>query len=171
MTTLDLSGLGRSKVGVKATFRGGWLRHIGVAVGGASGAAVVLGGYEVLRAQPDKAFALLQAWGPWFLVVLVVIFVLGKFLDGLSQAVRESFSGVVSGLSESASASSRTADALTKLAEQGGRQIEETQRLAIYAAREFPAVYDRFDVVEGQLKEIKNLILGRHQRKDGGDER
>jgi hypothetical protein len=147
---------------VKVGFRTGWFRHIGVAIGGASGAAAVLGGYEVLKAQPNQAFALLQGWGPTFLISILAIFVVGKFLDGLQETVRASFNVVAQGVTSSAMASGRTADALTRLADQGGKQHEEVRRLAIYAAREFPAVYERFDQLDAALKELTEGVKGLH---------
>lgn len=172
MTSLGLNALGGPKAEATFGFRGGWLKHIGVAIGGASGAAVILGGYEILRSQPDKAFALLQAWGPVFLVSIVAIFVVGKFLDGLNSTVRESFSVVAAGVQNSAEAAGRTADALTRLADQGGRQAEQVERLAIYAAQEFPQVYERFDRQDealGKLAESVNAIANHLQAKGGSD--
>jgi hypothetical protein len=172
MTSLGLNSTGATKAEVALAFRAGWLKHVGVVLGGASGAAIVLGAYQVLRAEPEKAFALLQAWGPVFLVAIVAIFILGKFLDGLNSTVRESFSVVASSVQNSAEAAGRTADALTRLADQGGRQAEQVQRLAIYAAQEFPQVYERFDRQDealGKLAESVNAIAIHLQAKGGSD--
>jgi hypothetical protein len=148
------------------------VRHVGVILGGASGAAVVLGGYEVLRAQPGPAFGLLQAWGPWFLIVMLAIVLLGRFLDGLNATVRESFAGVVAGMQGSAAAAGRTADALTALAAQGSHQSEEVRRLAIYAAREFPAIYDRFDQIDAAIQSVAQSVRALHGGNgEGGNER
>lgn len=166
MTTLDLGLQAAPKTDIQVGFRSGWLKHIGVVIGGASGAAVVLGGYEVLRSQPERAFGLLQVWGPSSLLAMVAILVLGKFLEGLNSTVRESFSIVASGVHSSAEAAGRTADALTRLAEQGGKQAQEVQRLAIYASQEFPGLYERLDrqdeVMEKQgqlLHELTNAVM------------
>ncbi len=158
MNLLSLKGDAPS-ADVKVGFRSGWFRHIGVAIGGASGAAVVLGGYDLLRSQPDAAFGLLKSWGPGFLLSALAIFILGKFLDGLNQTVRESFSMVATSVHSNAEAAGRTADALTRLAEQGGKQGEEVRRLAIYAAQEFPSVYERFDRQDAML-EKQNATMG-----------
>jgi hypothetical protein len=147
-----------SKVDVQAGFRVGWLRHVGVVIGGASGAAMVLGAYEVLRSEPEQAFGLLQSWGPAFLITIVALFIVGKFLEGLNATVRESFSVVASGVQHSAEAAGRTADALTKLAEQGGQQAQEVQRLAIYAAQEFPGLYERLDRQDEVLQQLTEAV-------------
>lgn len=157
MLGLNLKGAGSQDTSIKVGFRSGWLRHVGVAMSGAGGAAVALAGFEVLRTEPGRTFALLQAWGPEFLIAMLAILVLGKFMEGLSQTVRESFAMVASGVSASAEASSRTADALTRLAEQGGKQAQEVQRLAIYAAQEFPNVYERFDRQDAMLEKLSQV--------------
>jgi hypothetical protein len=154
---------------VAVGFRGGWFRHISMAIGGASGAAVALGGYEVLRSQPARAFALLQGWGPTFLLVLVALLIVGKFLDGLNQTVRESFSVMASGVQSSAQAANRQADALGRLADQGNKQAEEVRRLAIYAAQEFPGVYDRFDKQDAVLAALTQEVRALNGRGKNGD--
>jgi hypothetical protein len=175
MTTLGLAGNGTPKAELGMGFRAGWLKHVGLAISGASGAAVVMGAYEVLRSQPDKAFALLQGWGPVFLVAIVGLFVVGRLFEGLNATVRESFTVVAGGLEHSASSAGRTADALTRLADQGNRQFEQVERLAIYAASEFPGVYERLDQQDKVLKEIalsvNTLVVMRNRGggQGGGD--
>ena len=164
MTTLDLGGARMPRAEVKAAFRSGWLRNIGVAVGGASGAALALGAYQVLKSEPERAFGLLQAWGPAFLVAMLAIFVLGRFLEGLNSTVRESFAVVASGVSSSAEAAGRQADALTRLADQGNKQAEEVRRLAIYAAQEFPGIYERFDRQDAVLHDLARSVNGLHSK-------
>ena len=171
MTTLGLGAMADSatSVGVQAGFRTGWLRHVGVAVGGASGAAIVLGGYEVLRSQPDKAFALLQSWGPAFLLTLVAVTLVAGLGGELIEAIRESFKTVASSVRASADSAGRTADALTRLAEQGGRQAEQVERLAIYAAQEFPGVYERLDKQDDILQELLRGQKALHTMLDRND--
>jgi hypothetical protein len=161
MATSEVAGLSIGTVPraeVNANFRTGWLRHLGVAIGGASGMALALGAYEVFRTQPDKSFQLLQVWGPAFLVALLAIVVFGKlaenFVGGMIAAIRESFKMVATSVHDSAEATSRQADALTRLADQGGKQAEEVKMLALYAAQEFPGVYRRFDRQDQTLAEM-----------------
>lgn len=171
MTSLGLStDIPRAQLALG--FRSGWLKHVGVMVGGASGAAVVLGAYEVLRSEPARAFDLLQGWGPAFLLGMLGMVIGGKFLEGLNQTVKESFSMVASGVQSSAEAQGRTAEALTRLAEQGGEQSRETQRLAMFAAQESQSVYerlDRQDEVLGKLMKSMNTIQKRLCDKSGGE--
>lgn len=159
MTILGLSG--PPKAGLDMGFRVGWLKHVGLAVSGASGAAIVVGGYEVLKVQPEQSFKLLESWGPAFLIAIVALFVLGRFLEGLNATVRESFSMVANGVQSAAEASNRTATALTRLADLGGKQAEEVRMLAVYAAQEFPGIYERFDrqdlTLEKQTEALTNL--------------
>jgi hypothetical protein len=157
-----LNGPVLPRASVSASFRNGWLKNVGVAIGGAGGAAVALGGYEILRSQPDKSFQLLQVWGPAFLVSLLAITVGGKFLDGMVQAIRESFTMVATSVHDSAEAAGRTADALTRLADQGGKSAEEVRRLAIYAAQEFPGIYTRLDKQDEVMQEVMSGVKGLH---------
>jgi hypothetical protein len=146
------------KAGLGMDFRAGWLKHVGLAISGASGAAIVVGAYEVLKAQPEQSFKLLAGWGPTFLIVIVALFVVGRFLEGLNATVRESFNMVAGGVQSSAEASGRTADALTRLADQGGKSAEEVRMLAVYAAQEFPGIYERFDRQDATLdKQTESL--------------
>lgn len=164
MTVLGLGEAASQGVEAKASFRAGWLKHIGVVLGGASGTAIVLGGYDILRSEPAQAFDLLRAWGPAFLLAMLAMFILGKFLDGLNSTVRESFSVVAGGVKASAEASSRTADALTRLADQGTRQAEQVERLAIYAASEFPGLYERLDRQDEVLRDLASSMKGLHTK-------
>jgi len=168
LTTLGLSEGSGPVSEVRVGFRNGWIRHVGVVLSGASGAAIVLGGYDLLRAQPIQAFALLQSWGPGFLLVLAALFIGGKFLDalvtGMQTTVAENSKLLAGALTASAEASGRTADALTQLANQGNRQAEQVERLAIYAASQFPDVYDRFDRTDEMLKEMASSIKGLHSK-------
>jgi hypothetical protein len=157
--TLGLKEGEQAKTDVRVGFRTGWIRHIGVAIGGATGAAVVLGGYQVLRTNPSQSFSLLQAWGPTCFIAIFAIFIVGKFFEGLNSTVRESFSVVAGSVRLSAEAAGRTADALTRLADQGGKQHQEIQRLAIYAAQEFPSLYKRFDS-QDEMLENQNRTIG-----------
>lgn len=143
---------------VDVGFRRGFLRHVGVVLGGAGSAAVVLGGYELLREEPSRAFGLLAGWGPAFVLGIVALVVAGRFLEGLSAGVRESFSIVAGAVENQAEASGRTADALTRLANQGGRQAEEIQRLVVYAGREFPSLYTRLDRQDEALARLANSV-------------
>jgi hypothetical protein len=162
MTGLGLSTSSSPKVGLGIDLRAGWLKHVGLAISGASGAAIVVGAYDILRSQPDRAFALLQGWGPAFLIAILAIFAVGRIFEGLNSTVRESFSTMSAGIQSSAEAASRTASALTQLAEQGNRQVEETRRLAIYAAQEFVPMYERLDRQDELLREISQSVKGLH---------
>ncbi|QNI34520.1 hypothetical protein H7849_11855 [Alloacidobacterium dinghuense] len=169
MTVLGLGAHGDAGTNVRVGFRQGIFRHISLVLSGAGGTAVVLSGYELLEHQPDKSFALLQAWGPWFLIALLAIITVGGILTGFGNLLRDGFSMMAESVKQSAEASTRTADALTRLADQGGRQYEEVQRLAIYAAREFPNVYERFDRQDEVLRDLTASIQQLHAKlTDGG---
>lgn len=163
MTTLGLAGLNAPKADIDMGFRTGWLKHVALVMGGAGGVAIVLGVFKLLDTQPDKSFALLQSWGPNTLLCLVGILAIGKLFEGLNTTVRESFTIVASGVKSAAESQGRTADALTRLADQGSRQAEQVERLAIYAAQEFPGLYERLDKQDDALRELASGVKGLHK--------
>lgn len=149
---------------VEVGFRRGLLRNVSLALGGASGVAVILGGYELLQRQPERAFALLQSWGPAFLIALLAIFTLGTFLAGVNATLRESVTMIAESAKEGAQASARTADALTRLADQGSRQFEEVQRMSIYVSRELPHLYERLDRQDEMLEAVSDSLRRLHAK-------
>jgi hypothetical protein len=158
VTTLGI-GLNEVPKGeVAASFRGGWLRHFRVALSSAGGAAVVVGIFELLQRQPIEGFRLLGVWGPWPIVALVALAFGGRFMSRLSDSLQTAFSALVSSAQQQAQASDRQANALSKLADQGGQQAEEVRRLAIYAAQEFPSVYERFNRQDEVLANVADAV-------------
>ena len=158
MTTLGLGHTDGPAAEVKVGFRTGWLRYVGVAFGGASGMAIVLGVIEVVKAEPIQAFGLLDKWGPWFLVILVGLLVADRFLNGLQTTVTQNATLMAGALTSNAEAQGKTAEALTRLADQGGKQAEEVRMLAVFAAREFPGVYKRLDQQDMELQTHGELL-------------
>lgn len=176
MTSLDLGVTKTPNGEMTASFRSGWLKHFRVVLSSAGGAALVFGFFSLLQREPEAGFGLLRQWGPWPIVVLVALAFLGRFMSRLNDTIQASFGAVVSSVQQGAEAHLRTADALGRLADQGGRQMQEVQRLAIYAAQEFPGVYERFDrqdaVLERQGRGIEEFaqVLKEHlSRGTNGD--
>jgi hypothetical protein len=147
---------------VAASFRGGWLRHFKLALSSAGGAAAAIAVFSLLAKQPTEGFRLLGQWGPWPVIALVALVLVGGFMSRMNDTIATTFGAVVSSVQAQASASGKTADALTRLADQGGKQAEEVRRLAIYAAREFPAMYDRFDQLDASISKLTEGVKGLH---------
>lgn len=179
MTGLGLAGAAKPTE-IQASFRTGWVRYVRVALSSAGGVAVVIALFELLQRQPADGFRLLAVWGPWPLVVLVALGILGKFLSRLNDSLQTTFSAVVEGSRESAAAHTQTAQAVstlaeatTRLANQGGESAQEVRRLAIFAAQEFPSVYARLDriddAVAGTHRSVKELLhrAGNERGSDG----
>lgn len=173
MTGLGLGSVGAPSGEVTGTFRGGWLKHFRVALSSAGGAALILGAFELIQKQPGESFRLLGAWGPWPIVALVALMLVGSFLSRMNDTIQTTFSAIVSSSQQQAQSSGKMADAVSRLADQGNKQAQEMQRLAIYAAQEFPGVYERLDkqdkVLEshgktlGEIAEaIRQLGGGKH---------
>jgi hypothetical protein len=145
-------GASGSEVGV--TFRNGWVRHLRVVLSSAGGAAIILALFELIQRQPGDSFQLLTVWGPWPVVGIIGLAILGKFLSRINDSIQTAFSAAVTSVQQGSEAHIKTANALTQLAEQGGRQAQEIQRLAIYAAQEMSRISERMDDQDQMLRSI-----------------
>jgi hypothetical protein len=161
VTGLGLSG-GIPSGEVSATIKTGWLRHFKVVLGSAGGAAVMIAIFELLQKEPVEGFKLLGQWGPWPVIVLVALVMAGSFFSKLNETISTSFSAIVTTAQQGVEAQSKQAEALNRLADQGSRQAEEVRRLAIYAAREFPAMYDRFNQLDAAIATLTEGVKGLH---------
>lgn len=141
---------GEAEVG----FREGWVKYLKVSLSSAGGAAVMIALFGMLQRQPVEGFGLLAAWGPWPFVVLLALAMLGRFMSRMNDTIQTTFSAVVTSVQQGSEAQAKTADALTRLAEQGGRHAEEVERVAIYAAQELGNIQKRFDRQEEMLNAI-----------------
>jgi hypothetical protein len=139
---------------VSVGFRRGWPSSFKLVLSSAGGAAIAFAAVELLERQPKEGFALLGLWGPWPFIVLIAIVLLGAAANQFVEVLRTALSQGLQSSQQGAEAAVRTAEALTKLADQGGRQFEEVRRLAMYASQEFPSVYTRLDRQDELMKEI-----------------
>ena len=167
MTTLGIGLAEVPKGEMAASFRLGWLRHIRIALSSAGGAAVILALFELLQRQPIEGFRLLGLWGPWPIVALVALAFVGRFLSRMNDTIQTTFGAVVTSVHQGVDAQTKTADALSRLADQGGRQAEQVERLAIYATQEFPFVYERFDKQDAILTDLQSGMKALCARLDG----
>jgi hypothetical protein len=164
LTHLGLSGAVPSGE-VAASFKGGWLRHFKLVLSSAGGAAAAIAVFSLLEKQPAEGFKLLGQWGPWPVIALVALVLVGGFMSRMNETVSTTFNAVVSGVDRmgrasqmQAEASGKTAEALTKLAEQGGRQHEEVRRLVMFTAQEIPGVYGRLDKQDEVLQQMHTAM-------------
>jgi hypothetical protein len=161
VTTLGLSGSVPSGE-VAATFRSGWLRHFKLVLSSAGGAAAAIALMSLLEKQPAEGFKLLGQWGPWPVIALVALILVGGFMSRMNDTVSSTFAAVINSVERQAQASGKTADALTRLADQGGRQAEEVRRLTIFNAQEFPGIYSRFDKQDEVLLKQNDVLQQLH---------
>jgi hypothetical protein len=154
---------GRLRMAVKT----GWFKGalvLGIGAGGGLGLMLEIA--QVFGKDPREGFDVLKAWGPWALVVGLVVWLVYQLASKSIDTARDAMNAWVGTAKTQAEASTRTADALTKLAEQGGRQGEEVRRLAIYAAQEFPSLYERFDKQDETLATLVDAVKGLHVKLD-----
>ena len=140
-------------------FRG--LLAIGIGAGGSL--AVVGGLLKLLGDDPKEGLGLLKAWGPWALVVALAMLLAWKLSTQAIGVVKVGVESFMRTSERQAVASEGQALALTKLADQGGRNAEEVRRLAIYAAQEFPSVYARLDKQDAMLATNHEATMSVHE--------
>jgi len=161
---MDLASTMKQRDGkLELQVRTGWLRGMLVmGFGAGGGIAAGWGLLELVSHDPKEGFALLKVWGPWAIVVVFAMFVVWKLSAELISLARVMMNAWVSTSERQAVSSEVQATALTKLAEQGGRQGEEVKRLAVYAAREFPTVYERMDRQDTMLQSNHDATMELH---------
>lgn len=100
------------------------------------GGSIVFACFELIRSEPDRAFKLLQAWGPWFFLAMFVAWAFNRLVDrALDIAGRvgdrmagsmENIAGQQQSLAEAAHAQ---ALALQTTADKDDREKQEMQIL------------------------------------------
>jgi len=153
--------------------RSWWKLTVAISLGTGMVLSIVAVVFEFAQRYPTETFALLRQWGPWLLIITLCLVLLSNLLnkgiEGGLTVFRESTQAQMASAEAqkaSAEAQGRTADAMTRLADQGSKQAEEVRRLSIYAAREFPNVYDRFDKQDAVLGTVARGIEALHGRLD-----
>jgi hypothetical protein len=97
MVGLGLSGTGRPPSEIRIGFRSGWVRFLGITVGGAGAVGAGIGVLDLAQRQPAQFFELLSRWGfAWLLALAALAFAwdLAKsglgYLGKLADSVQES---------------------------------------------------------------------------------
>ncbi len=100
------------------------------------GGSVVFACFELIRAEPDRAFKLLQAWGPWFFLAMFVAWAVSRLVDralDMAERVGDRMAGSmenIAGQQQSlAEAGHAQAMALQATADKDDREKQEMQIL------------------------------------------
>ena len=129
----------------------------------AGGAAVVWGAFELLKDEPHEGFALLQHWGPWFLIALVAMWALH---DLASQVLRVG-DRIALSMENIAVEQQRQAVAQEKESEKDDRNFDRLQTLVSFAGQQSQTTLQRMDGQDATLRQIleqlKLLQSGRGQ--------
>ncbi len=168
--TADHAPTGNARI----TLQRPWVKAtIALSLGAGMALSIVAVVFEFAQRYPAETFALLRQWGPWFLIITLCLVLLSNFLnkgiEGGLTVFRESTRAQMASAEAqkaSAEAQNRQADAMAQLAGQGSRQAEEVRRLSIYAVREFPNIYDRFDKQDAVLDNVARSVAAIHGRLD-----
>lgn len=117
----------------------------GLLIGGsfAGGGTVVLGAIELIRSEPDKAFRLLESWGPWFFLALFIAFAMSKLgnrlldvFERLGDRVADSLENVAAEQKNQADAMQNQALALQAQASKDDRERERLSTMVDYGAQQ-----------------------------------
>lgn len=103
----------------------GWVRKLLYPSVGGLVTGLVIVFFKLFDKQPVLAIDLLKAWGPNFLLGLVVLAVIAGLMSRLMDI---SLAGV--------QAQGKMAEAMTRIAEKDDRQIQEIQTLTTFTAQE-----------------------------------
>lgn len=134
-----------------------------LALGGSfvGGGSIVIAAIELVRTEPDKAFKLLQNWGPWFILALFVAWVVYALA---SRAL--DLAGTVGG--RIADAMESQAVSIRQLADKDDRQAQEMQVLTSLTAQRSEKTYSMMQSYHEDNQEILKLqqeTLARIERK------
>lgn len=169
MTGLGLSPASLTSGQAGTGTKGAWAKGFRIALGSGGGAAIVFALFDLIRNRPGESFQLLNSWGPWPVIALVAMVLVGMFLSRINETISTAFSAIVSSSQEQAQSMGKLADAVSRVADQGNKQAQEVQRLALYAAQEFPGVYERLDSQDKVLGEIAETVRHLAARGKHGD--
>lgn len=140
----------RAATDVRVFFREGWVKAIGVALGGTGSVAVVLGTYELIEREPKLAFDLLAQWGGRFVLCLVF----GVLLYKLAILFIAHLARLAAGVQEMAVAMARLAD---KDDRERDRMITET----MYVGAQMQKVSATIGEVKEQMNRIEQHVMQR----------
>ena len=125
--------------------------------GGIAGSgAVVFSAFELIRSNPDKGFALLERWGPWFFLAVFTVWVLNGLLNRLLDVFSE-LGGRFAGSMD------RIADEQTKLAKAGQDQAEAMQRSADKDDRDHERMATLVDYSGQQSRQAAEAVTAMHE--------
>ena len=117
----------------------------GLLVGGsmAGGGTVVFGAIELIRSEPDKAFRLLESWGPWFFLALFIAWALTKLgnrlldvVERLGDRMADAMENVAGEQKNQAEAMKEQALALQAQASKDDRERERLSTMVDYGAQQ-----------------------------------
>jgi hypothetical protein len=95
----------------------------------------------LIRDQPDRAFALLQKWGPWFFLAFFVTWIVYKLLEPVVTAIVEAFGRISASTEKQAESMGLLAAAVQKSADKDDRQVQEMQTLTALTAQRSEKTY------------------------------
>lgn len=136
---------------------------IGTSIFGGGSAVFLI--VQLIRQEPDKAFKLLNAWGPGYLLALFIAFLVDrlmrKMMDGArstSERSAEAIQQVATQMQSIAEAASRQAAAMQMAADKDDREKQEMQTLIGVVNSKVDQTLDEQKRQNRALERIENAL-------------
>ena len=121
----------------------------------AGGGTLLFALFGLIRDQPDRAFKLLEQWGPWFFLAFFGSWIVFKLLEPMVTGIVSAFSRISASTEKQAESMGMLAIAVQKSAEKDDRQVQEMQTLTALTAQRSERTYSMM----AQFHEDNQVIL------------
>jgi len=158
------------KTAALATIRQGFL------VGGSfmGGGSIIFGAFELMRSEPDKAFKLLEMWGPWFILALFSVWAANGLMmraitaaERLGDRVCDSFDKVAGEQKRLADSQDVIASAAKLNSERDDRERERMSTLVEYAGSQSREAVTAVRDVQASIAELTSHVKDALNQKGG----
>lgn len=122
------------------------------------GGSVLFAGLGLIRDQPDRAFGLLQAWGPWFFLASFIAWAVSRLSDRAIEIFGRVGDRLADSVEKIATEQGRQAIALQTAADKDDRQLQEMQTLTSLTAQRSEKTYSMLqDYHESILQQLERI--------------
>ncbi len=134
------------------------------------GGSVVYAAFELIQAQPDRAFRLLQSWGPGFLLALFIAWSLSRIVNRAIDVAEKVGGRVALSLENVATEQGKQALAQQAAADKDDRQLQEMQTLTALTAQRSEKTYAMLQSYHEDMQETLRRIEQKFDNRIAGEE-
>ena len=124
------------------------------------GGTVVISVIELLKSQPDKAFRLLETWGPWFFLAFFSVWAANGLMNRALDAAERLGDRVADSMDKMAVQQEQLAFSQAKLAVAAQESATAAQLTAARDNREADRMATTVDYAAQQSRETKDAVAG-----------